>query len=277
MRTQTSRFSIETLVLIVAVLGTGMVYLDQTALNVAIPAMQTGLETDIGGIQWIIDIYILTLAALLLIGGVLGDRYGRVKVYAIGMVIFVVSSAAGGFAQTTNQMVAARAIQGIGGALLVPGGLALLNATAAPERRGRLIGTWGSLTSMVIAFGPTLGGWLVDNMSWRMVFFINVPLGVGALILAMRYVPESYNPAQQDEPLDWPGFITLLLGLGGLLFALIEQPHLGWQEPLIFRVPAFLILEPFTQTKFLVTFMALAELHKQWETGTYLMYIFHFC
>ncbi|MGB0386526.1 MAG: MFS transporter [Ardenticatenaceae bacterium] len=232
MKAKLSTLSVETLVLIVAVLGTGMVYLDQTALNVAIPAMQAGLNADIGGVQWIIDIYILMLAALLLIGGVLGDRYGRVRVYAIGMVIFVVASAAGGLAQTVGQMVAARAIQGIGGALLVPGGLAVLNATVAPERRGRLIGTWGSLTSMVVALGPTLGGWLVDNVSWRMVFFINVPLGLLAFVMAMRYVPESYNPEQHDR-LDWPGFVSLLLGLGALLFALIEQPHLGWQHPLI--------------------------------------------
>ncbi len=232
MKRKSSFFSIEVLVLIVSVLGTGMVYLDQTALNVAIPAMQAGLDADIGGIQWIIDIYILILAALLLIGGVLGDRYGRVRVYAIGMVIFVLASAVGGVAQTVNQMIVARAIQGVGGALLVPGGLAILNSTVAPERRGRFIGMWGSFTSMVVALGPTLGGWLVDNITWRMVFFINVPLGLFAFFLAIRYVPESYNP-QQHEKLDWPGFVTLLLGLGSVLFALIEQPHLGWEHPLI--------------------------------------------
>jgi EmrB/QacA subfamily drug resistance transporter len=222
----------ENMVMIVAVLGTAMVYLDQTAVTVALPRIQVALNTDIGGLQWIIDIYILTLASLLLIGGALGDRYGRVRLYAMGTVIFTLASAACGVAQTLGFLVAARAIQGAGGALIVPAGLAIINATAAPERRGRLIGTWATFTSMVIAFGPSLGGWLVDNVSWRAIFFINLPLGVIACYVAMHHVPESRNEESSDR-LDWPGAVVLMLGLGSLLFGLIEGPHLGWGSPLI--------------------------------------------
>lgn len=224
--------SAETLVLAVAVLGTGMVYLDQTALNVALPALQESLDAGIGGIQWIIDSYILTLSSLMLLGGVLGDRYGRVRVYVIGMVVFVAASIGCGFAQNVEQMIAARLIQGIGGALVVPGGLALVNAAVDVDRRGRVIGTWAMLTSMVVALGPTLGGWLVDTISWRMVFFINVPLGLGAIMLGVTRVPESRNPNLSGR-LDWLGAITLLFGLMGLLFGLIEGPRLGWGEWLV--------------------------------------------
>lgn len=209
-----------------------MVYLDQTALNVALPALQESLGASIGGIQWIIDSYILTLSSLLLLGGVLGDRYGRVRVYVIGMVVFVAASIGCGFARSVEQLIAARLIQGIGGALVVPGGLALVNAAVDDERRGRVIGTWATLTSMVVAFGPTLGGWLVDSISWRMVFFINVPLGLAAIFLGLARVPESRNP-NLDGRLDWLGALTLLFGLMGLLFGLIEGPRLGWGEWLV--------------------------------------------
>lgn len=232
--TPTQQFA-EKMVMLVAVLGTGMVYLDQTALNVALPSLQIALNADIGGVQWLIDIYILTLATLLLIGGVLGDHYGRVRVYLIGMFIFVAASIACGVAQTLGFLLAARAIQGLGGALLVPGGLALINATVAGERRGGMIGTWATLTSLVIAFGPSLGGFLVDTLSWRLVFFINVPLGIIAALVGLWYVPESRDELS-SRGLDWPGVVALLVGLGGLLFGLIEGPQLGWTDPLIITV-----------------------------------------
>ncbi|MEM7132910.1 MAG: DHA2 family efflux MFS transporter permease subunit [Chloroflexota bacterium] len=222
----------ESLVLFVAIFGTGMVYLDQTALNVALPALQQSLGADISGIQWILDSYILTLSALLLLGGVLGDQYGRVRVYAVGMFLFVVTSILCGFAQSVPQIICARALQGVGGALIVPGSLALLNANVAAGKRGSVIGTWATLTSMLIAFGPTLGGWMVDNLSWRMIFFINVPLGLVAGGLSIRYVPESTNPNKKG-PLDLPGALTLLIGMMGLLFGLIEGPRLGWERPII--------------------------------------------
>ncbi len=223
---------IERMVMLVAVLGTAMVYLDQTALNIALPNIQETLSADIDGIQWLIDIYILILATLLLLGGVLGDRYGRVRIYLIGMIIFVAASIACGAAQDIDFLLWARAAQGIGGALLVPGGLALINATFSQERRGRAIGTWGMMTSLVIAFGPSLGGMLIDTFSWRFIFYINVPLGVAACIIGYYYVPESWDETSEGA-LDWLGATMLLIGLGGLLYGLIEGPHLGWEHPLI--------------------------------------------
>lgn len=216
----------------VAVLGTGMVYLDQTAVNVALPKIQVALQASIGGLQWIVDIYILTLATLLLIGGSLGDRFGRVRILLIGMVVFVIASIACGAAQSLWFLVAARAVQGIGGALLVPAGLALINATARPERRGQLIGNWAMFASMVVAVGPLLGGWLVDYVSWRAVFYINVPIGIAGCFVALRYVPESRNEAAVKS-LDWPGTLAMMLGLGTLLFGLIEGQHYGWSSPII--------------------------------------------
>ncbi|MBI3362074.1 MAG: DHA2 family efflux MFS transporter permease subunit [Chloroflexi bacterium] len=222
----------ETMVLIVTILGTGMVYLDQTAITVALPRMQIALKADVGGLQWLIDIYILTLGVLLLIGGALGDRYGRVRVFIIGTVIFVGSSIICGAANSLGLLIAARAVQGVGGALLVPGGLAIVNATVAPERRGRTLGLWATFSPLITLSAPLLGGWFVDNVSWRAVFFLNVPLGAVALIVAARYVPESRDE-HAPEQLDWPGVAALMVGLGGVLFGLIEGPHLGWNHPLV--------------------------------------------
>ncbi|MEM7032722.1 MAG: MFS transporter, partial [Chloroflexota bacterium] len=228
---QSSIFT-ERMVMLVAVLGTAIVYLDQTAVTVALPKLQMVFDASLGGLQWIIDIYILTLATLLLIGGALGDRYGRVRVYVIGMIIFVLTSILCGIAQSLPVLLFARAVQGVGGALLVPAGLAIINATVASERRGRLIGTWSMFTSMVIAFGPALGGWMVDMLSWRFIFFINVPLGLVACYAGLKFVPESRNEKVQGR-LDWYGVIALFIGLGSFLLALIEGPHFGWNHPLI--------------------------------------------
>ncbi len=232
--TRSSRF-LEFIVVLVAGMGGSMVTIDTTAVNVALPTIQVVFATDIGGIQWLIDIFILILATLLLIGGVLGDRYGRVKIVVIGASIFTTGSLLAGMAPTFEILLVARAIQGIGGALLTPAGLALINTTVPPERRGKMIGLWGMLTTAMIATGPLLGGWLVDQVSWRGVFLINVPVGIITCILALRYIPESRN-GNTTDPLDWPGVITLIVGLGGLLFGLIEGPHWGWQHPIIISV-----------------------------------------
>ncbi|MDX1521993.1 MAG: MFS transporter, partial [Anaerolineae bacterium] len=222
---------VEVMVMLVSILGTGMLNIDTTAINVALPAIQLGLGADIGDIQWLIDIFILTLATLLLIGGAIGDRYGRARMAALGAFVFSLASLASGLAQSLGFLLAMRALQGVGGALLAPNGLALINATIPAARRGRMIGLWATITTVVIAVGPLLGGWLVDQVSWRAIFLINVPLGFIACGAALRYIPESRD-AHQTGPLDWPGAVALIMGLGGLLFALIEGPHLGWRHPL---------------------------------------------
>jgi len=218
--------------LLVTIFGTGMVYLDQSAINVALPHIQTALDADVGGLQWLIDIYILVLAVLLLIGGALGDRYGRVRLFRLGLIIFALASIACGLANSLGVLIAARAVQGLGGALLVPGGLAIVNATTAPERRGQMLGWWGTFTPLVVLSGPLVGGWLVDNVSWRAIFFLNLPLGLVALI-ASYYVPESRNEQSVKTQLDWPGVMALMIGLGGLLFGLIEGPAVGWNGGII--------------------------------------------
>jgi EmrB/QacA subfamily drug resistance transporter len=232
MKSAPSQEFVEMMAVVVTILGTGMVYLDQTAVNVALPRLQVALNADVGGLQWLIDIYILTLGVLLLIGGALGDMYGRVRVFVIGMVIFVLSSAACGLANSLDALIAARAVQGVGGALLVPGGLAMINAVVAEERRGRALGTWGTFSPLVTVSGPVVGGWLVDNVTWRAVFFLNIPVGLAAGYVALRYVPETRDE-NASRALDLPGVATLMIGLAGLLFGLIEGPHLGWGSPLV--------------------------------------------
>ena len=223
---------IELMAVVVTILGTGMVYLDQSAVNVALPKLQEAFSADVSGLQWMIDIYILTLGVLLLIGGALGDLYGRVRVFVIGMIIFVLASLACGLSTSLGMLIAGRAVQGVGGALLVPGGLAMINAVVAEERRGRALGLWGTFSPLVTLSGPIVGGWMVDNVSWRAIFFLNMPLGVAATYVALRYVPETRDE-EGSRRLDVPGVLSLMVGLAGVLFGLIEGPNLGWGNPLV--------------------------------------------
>ncbi len=218
--------------LIVAAIGSGVIFLDQTALNVALPTIQKTFQIELADLQWIVNIYILMMATLLLIGGILADRYGRVRVCMIGMSIFGLASMVAGFAVSPQMLIGARALQGIGGALQVPVGLALINANSQPEERGKLIGLWSSLTSSIIALGPLLSGVLVDYLSWRGIFFINVPFVLIGIYVAKTKVPESYG-SNTDSPLDWQSILILLVGFGGLIFGLIEGGRLGWSTPLI--------------------------------------------
>ncbi|MDW8326086.1 MAG: MFS transporter [Anaerolineales bacterium] len=221
----------EAMTLALTILGTGMAYLDQTALNVALPAIQRDLQADLTGLQWVTDIYILCLAAPMLIGGALGDRYGRVRVYVVGMMVFVAASVLGALAPSLPLLILARALQGLGGALLIPGSFAIINTGFPPERRGRAMGIWGAFSPIVTLSGPLIGGWLVDNASWRAVFLLNLPLGLIA-VFAARFVTETRDESATG-PLDWPGVSTLLVGLGGLLFGLIEGAHFGWGHPVV--------------------------------------------
>ncbi len=179
-------------VLAATILGSSMAFIDGTVVNVALPTLQRDLEVTQAGVQWVVQAYALFLAALILVGGSLGDRFGRRRVFALGVAIFTAASVACGLAQDVGQLVAARAAQGIGGALLVPGSLAIISAAFRDEQaRGRAIGTWSGFTAITSALGPVLGGWLVDNASWRWVFLINAPLAAVVLVITLLKVPES--------------------------------------------------------------------------------------
>src|SRR5216684_9333126 len=189
-------------ILAATILGSSMAFIDGTVVNVALPALQSALHATLADVQWVVESYALFLAALLLIGGSLGDRYGRRKIFAAGVVLFTVASVWCGLASNIWQLIVARGLQGIGGALLVPGSLALISVNFSEEQRGRAIGTWSGFTSITAAVGPVLGGWFVEHGSWRWVFFINLPLGLVVLLLALWKVPES-RAGGQGQQLDW--------------------------------------------------------------------------
>lgn len=209
-----------------------MVFIDGTVVNVALPALQRDLNATVVDVQWVIEAYALFLAALLLVGGSLGDYYGRKKVYAVGVTLFTLASIWCGLAPNIGQLIAARAAQGVGGALLVPGSLAIISASFSQETRGQAIGTWSGFTAITTAAGPLLGGWFIENVSWRAVFFINVPLGIAVLVLVFLFVPESRDDDAQK--LDWLGATIATLSLGGIVYGLIESSRLGFTHPAIF-------------------------------------------
>ena len=213
--------------LVSAVLGSSMAFMDGTVVNVALPAIQRKFGASGADAQWIIEAYALLLAALLLVGGALGDRLGRKRVFLVGTVMFTAASAACAAAQDTGQLIAARALQGVGAALLVPGSLALLGANFPQAERGRAIGTWSAFSGITAAIGPVVGGFLVDHFSWRWAFLLNVPIGVVLVLACLARVPESRGDAG-DGPVDLAGAATATLGLAGIVFALIEAPTRGW-------------------------------------------------
>ncbi|WP_298807043.1 DHA2 family efflux MFS transporter permease subunit [uncultured Pseudokineococcus sp.] len=216
-------------VLLVLVLASGMAFLDGTVVNVALPSIGADLGADVAGLQWTVTAYLLTLSSLILLGGSLGDRYGRRRVLLVGAVAFAVASAGCALAPDVPTLVAARAVQGVGGALLTPGGLAVLQASFAPQDRARAIGTWSGLTGVAGAAGPVVGGWLVA-WDWRAVFLLNLPLAAAVVVLGLRHVPESRSP-ERAPSLDVPGAVASAVGLGGLTYALVAGPEGGWGAP----------------------------------------------
>lgn len=202
------------------ILGSGMAILDTTVVNVALPRIGTDLGAALVGLQWTVNAYTLMLASFVLLGGSLGDRYGRRKVFLAGTVWFTAASVLCGLAPGVWWLVAARALQGVGAALLTPASLALLNASLHPEDRARAIGSWAGWTAVAAAVGPPLGGWLVDVASWRAVFFLNLPLAVLALLATRRAVPESRDPGATPG-VDVAGALLGALGLAGVTYALI--------------------------------------------------------
>ena len=176
-------------ILAATILGSSMVFIDGTVVNVALPALQSALRATLADVQWVVESYALFLATLLLVGGSLGDMYGRRKIFAAGVVLFCLASAWCGLAPTIRQLIVARGFQGIGGAMLVPGSLALISANFPEKERGRAIGTWSGFTAITAAIGPVLGGWFIEHGSWRWVFFINIPLGMAVLWLTLSEGP----------------------------------------------------------------------------------------
>src|SRR5215213_4579872 len=216
-------------VLAATILGSSMAFIDETAIPVALPTVQDALGATAVDAQWVVAAYTLFLASLVLVGGSLGDYLGRRRVFSIGVGLFAVASAWCGLATSPGQLIAARALQGVAGALLVPNSLAIIGASFDEERRGRAIGTWTSLTSVTLILGPVLGGYLAENVSWRGVFFINVPLAVAILAITRSHVPESRDP--EARRLDLPGAALAAVGLGGVVFGLLESSRSGLGSP----------------------------------------------
>jgi EmrB/QacA subfamily drug resistance transporter len=235
-------------ILAATILGSSLAFIDGTVVNVALPALQKSLDATVLDAQWVVESYALFLAALLLVGGSAGDRYGRRLVFCIGVTLFALASVWCGLAPGVGQLIIARAVQGIGGALLVPGSLAIISASFDEERRGKAIGTWSGFTAITAAIGPVIGGWLIEHVSWRAVFFINVPLAVVVLFISFRYVPESRS-GKQGKRLDWLGAGFEALGLGAIVYGLIESSRLGLSHP---RILAALILGVFLLAVFLI-------------------------
>lgn len=218
-------------VLAATALASSMVMIDGTAVNVILPILQNELAASASELQWIVESYALFLAAFLLLGGALGDRLGRRRIFLIGVVIFALASLFCGLSNSPESLIAARAMQGFGGALLVPGSLAILGASFSKADRGRAIGTWSAATALSIAIGPIIGAWLTEQIAWTMVFLINLPIAVAVVWIAVRHIPESRN--SQQGRLDYPGTLLSTLGLGALIFGLIEASHLGLTHALV--------------------------------------------
>lgn len=213
-------------------MGSGMIFLDGTVVNVALPRIQTDLGASLSGLQWIVNAYTLFLAALLLSGGGLGDTYGRRKAFVAGLIVFTVASVGCGLAPNLGFLIAARSVQGLGGALMVPASLAMIQAVMKPEDTGRAIGLWAGLSGVTSAVGPLLGGYLVGAVTWRAIFFINVPVAALTLYATARHVPPNRDE-QATRTLDWPGALFTVIGLGGLTFAMIQGPVAGWATPAV--------------------------------------------
>ena len=232
------------------VLGSGIAFLDSTVVGIALPSINRSFHGGLGSLQWVVTGYSLTLAAFLLLGGTLGDRYGRRRVFSIGVVWFALASACCGLAPGAAWLIGARVVQGVGGALLTPGSLAILQASFRPEDRARAIGAWSGLGGVAGAAGPLVGGYLLAVGSWRWVFYINLPLAALVLAITARHVPESRDPSATGR-VDLPGAALGVAFLAGLTYGLIEAPSRGWSNPAVVAslavaavtAPVFLVVE----------------------------------
>ena len=228
-------------VLVAAILGSAMSFIDGTAVNVALPVLQRELHTDLASTQWVVEGYSLFLSALILTGGALGDLFGRRSVFILGVALFAIASAVCAAAPDIEILVAARCVQGIGGALLMPGSLALISASYSGEARGRAIGTWSGFSSLTAAAGPVIGGWLTQAFTWRYVFVINIPLALAIIAISLRCIPESRDDTAPRR-LDWAGAALATAGLGALVYGLISMDNGGVHPLAALTVGAGLVL-----------------------------------
>jgi EmrB/QacA subfamily drug resistance transporter len=220
------------LTLVATILGSTIVFLDATVVQVALPALSEDLGAGLAGQQWVVEVYLLALVSLLLVGGSLGDQFGRRRMFIAGLVGFGITSVLCAVAPSTGVLIGARALQGLAGALLVPGSLAIIAATFEGAKRGQAVGAWTAWSGIATVIGPAGGGFLVDELSWRWIFWLNVPLVAITVLLALRFVRESLDP-QAGHEIDWTGIVLSAAGLGGPVFALIEQPTYGWGDPVV--------------------------------------------
>ncbi len=218
-------------VLLATVLGSALASIDATVVGIALPAIGTDFHASLAGLQWVVIAYTLTLAGLLLFAGALGDRYGRKRIFVIGVIWFALASLICGGALNTPMLIAARGLQGVGAALLMPGSLAIIEASFVPDDRGKAIGAWSGLSGVGSAIGPFIGGWLIQAVSWRLIFAINVPVAAVVVAVALRHVPETRD-AQATGKVDRAGGALVTFGLIGLTYGLIEGPEKGWTKPL---------------------------------------------
>src|SRR5476651_112788 len=202
--------------LVATILASAMTFIDGTVVNVALPALQAELHATITDVQWVVEAYALFLGALILVGGSMGDQIGRKRVFLFGTVFFTASSVLCGVATSPLVLIVGRALQGIGAAFLVPGSLAIISATFDDAERGRAIGTWSGFSAITTAIGPVTGGWLVEHVNWRAVFFLNVPLAAAVVALSLRFMDESRDPSRTAR-IDWAGAVLGVLGLGGMV------------------------------------------------------------
>ena len=218
-------------ILTATILGSSMAFIDSTVVNVALPQLQASLGATVVDVQWVVESYGLFLSALILVGGALGDRLGRRRVFLVGVGIFAAASAGCGLAASIHQLVLARSIQGVGAALMVPGSLAIISATFDEKSRGQAIGTWSGFTAITTALGPVLGGWLIEHASWRWAFFLNLPLAAAVVATSFVHVPETRSLSARY--IDWRGALLATVGLGGVIFGFVESVNLGWRNPLV--------------------------------------------
>ena len=225
-------------VLAATILGSSMAFIDGSVVGVALPAMQADLAAPVSEAQWIVNAYMLLLGALILIGGAAGDKFGRRRIFVIGVLVFTGASVACGVAPNSSALIGARALQGAGAALLVPNSLAIISAAFPEKERGRAIGTWAGASALTTALGPVLGGWLTDAWSWRAIFFINVPVAALALVLTLWHMPESHD-REAGPTVDWIGALLAVAGLGSLTYGLTLASEADWADP---RVIAALLI-----------------------------------